>query len=214
MLRSPKKYAILIFLFIIVFAIPSYAEEDIEDLIDIFESKNKIVAVIEGKRTISFDLSAKETVLWSESKGDLGSFLTNRRFFVISTTSGRWQYFNLRSDESEQAMPSLSPFVALLALENRAIGYNALSNRFIETQIPLHDDRLYVGTGNHVAVVVTSSRAFGFAETSSFFTEVRLRIRESIEDVKISANKVTMRTSDRLLNFTNERTTWNEHNLY
>ncbi len=213
MLKSQKKHAILILLSIIVLTVHSNAEEEIEDLIDIFESNTKIVAVIEGKKTISFDLSAKEKVLWSDSKGHLGTFLTNNRFFVISTISGGWQYLHLRPDESKEAMTSLSPIIALLVFEGRAIGYVASSNRFIETQIPLHDERLFVGTGKHVAVIITSSRALGFAENSSSFTEVRLRIRESLEDVKISSNKVTVRTSDRLLSFTIDSTTWNEHRL-
>jgi hypothetical protein len=58
-------------------AISSYAAEDIEDLIDIAESKGKIIAIIEGRRTITFDLRPNEKVLWSGSKGYLGAFLTD-----------------------------------------------------------------------------------------------------------------------------------------
>lgn len=210
---SPKRYAILIFLFIMVFAKSSNAEEPIEDLIDIFDSNGKIVAVIEGKKPISFNLSAKENVLWRGSKGDLAVFLTNNRFFVISTTSGSWQYFKLRSDEPEDAMISLSPSIALVAFEDRVIGYLASSNQFIETQIPVQDERVFVGTDEHVAVIVTSNSLLGITEKSSSFIEARLRIRESIEDVKTSSNRVTVRTSERLLSFTNKSTTWNSHKL-
>jgi hypothetical protein len=65
--------------------ISSYAEEEIEDLIDIAESKGKIIAIIEGRKTITFDLRPNEKVLWSGSKGYLGAFLTDLHFFVIST---------------------------------------------------------------------------------------------------------------------------------
>ncbi|MBC8440854.1 MAG: hypothetical protein H8D87_14390 [Deltaproteobacteria bacterium] len=196
-----------------VFTTLSNAEEEIEDLIDIFESNSKLVAIIEGKKTISFDLPANEKVLWSDSKGNLGAFLTNNRVFVISTSSGIWKYLHLRSDEPEEAKTSLSPNIVLLVFGDRAIGYDASLNQFIETQLPLHDELLAVETGKYVAVVITSSRAFGLAEKSSSFTEVRLGIREALEDVKVTSNKVTLRSSDRLLSFTTISSAWNEHRL-
>jgi hypothetical protein len=75
-------------------------------------------------------------------------------------------------------------------------GYVSSLNRFIEAQIPIHDERLFVDTGKHVVVMITSSRALGLTDNSSFLTEVRLRIREFLQDVKITSNKVTIRTSD------------------
>jgi hypothetical protein len=72
-------------------AISSYAEEEIEDLIDIAESKGKIIAIIEGRKTITFDLRPNEKVLWSGSRGYLGAFLTDLHFFVISTSLNAWQ---------------------------------------------------------------------------------------------------------------------------
>jgi hypothetical protein len=38
------------------FSIACYAEEEIEDLIYVAESKGKIIAIIEGRKTITFDL--------------------------------------------------------------------------------------------------------------------------------------------------------------
>jgi hypothetical protein len=46
----------MICLSIFASTISSYAEEEIEDLIDIAESKGKIIAIIEGRKTITFDL--------------------------------------------------------------------------------------------------------------------------------------------------------------
>ena len=88
MLRC-RKFLISVICLSIFFAstISSYAEGEIEDLIDIAESKSKIIAIIEGRKTITFDLRPNEKVLWSGSKGYLGAFLTNLHFFVISTTS-------------------------------------------------------------------------------------------------------------------------------
>jgi hypothetical protein len=213
MLRYRKFLISVICLSIFASTISSYAEEEIEDLIDIAESKGKIIAIIEGRKTITFDLRPNEKVLWSGSRGYLGAFLTNLHFFVISTTSNAWRALPLRLNESEKGVASLSPYIALLVTGDRAIGFDASSNRFIETQLPIHDELLAAEVEKYVAVVITSSRAFGLAAETSAFTEIRLRIRETIESIKITASKATVRTSDRLLTFEATGSTWNEHRL-
>jgi len=170
---------------ILASTICSYAEEEIEDLVDITESNSKIIAIIEGGKTISFDLRPNEKVLWSGSKGYLGAFLTNERFFVISTSSDAWQALPLKLDESEKGVASLSPHIALLVTGDRAIGFDAASNQFIETQLPIHDELLAAEAEKYVAVVITSSRAFGLAAETSAFSEIPLRVRETIEAIKI-----------------------------
>nr|WP_319574856.1 hypothetical protein [uncultured Desulfobacter sp.] len=65
----------------------------------------------------------------------------------------------------------------------------------------------------YVAVVITSSLVFGLAAETSAFAEVRLRVRETIEEVKVTSRKVIVRTSDRLLTFDASYSTWNEHRL-
>jgi hypothetical protein len=198
---------------ILVSAVCSYAEEEIEDLIDIFESNSKIIAIIKGKKTITFNLRPKEKVLWSGSNGYLGALLTNDRFFVISTSSGTWHRLDLRSNEAQKGVASLSPYIALLVTEDRAIGFDAASNRFIQTQLPIHDELLTTRLEKYVAVVITSSRAFGLAAKASAFSEIRFGLRETIEAIKITSSKVTVRTSDRLLTFGASGSTWNEHRL-
>jgi hypothetical protein len=63
-------------------------------------------------------------------------------------------------------------------------------------------------------VVITSGRAFGLAAESTAFTEINLRINESIEEIKLTYSKATVRTSDRLLTFEALGSPWNEHRLY
>jgi hypothetical protein len=214
MLRYRKILAILICLSIVAPTISSYAEEEIEDLIDIAESKGKIIAIIEGKKTISFDLRPNEKVLWSGSRGYLGAFLTDQHFFVISTSLNAWQALPLRIDESGKGVASLSPYIALLVTKDRAVGFDAASNRFIETLLPIQDELLAAQAERYVAVVITSSRAFGLAAESSAFTEINLRMNETIEAIKLTYSKVTVRTSDRLLTFEVTGSRWNEHRLY
>ena len=213
MLRYRKFLTIPICLSILVSAICSYAEEEIEDLVDIFESNGKIIAIIEGKKTFTSNLRSKEKVLWSDSDGYLGAFLTNERFFVISTSSGAWKYLPLKSDESK-GVASLSPYIALLVAGDRAIVFNEVSNRFIEKRLPIQDELLTAKVERYVAVVVTSSRAFDFTTRTSAFNEIPFRGGETFEEIKATSSKATIRTSDRLLTFNAKSSTWNEHRLY
>jgi hypothetical protein len=48
------------------------------------------------------------------------------------------------------------------------------------------------------------------AKTSSFI-EIPFRVRETVEDIKITSSKATVRTSDRLLTFEAKGSTWHEH---
>jgi hypothetical protein len=191
-------------------AISSYGQEDIEDLIDIAESKGKIIAIIEGRRTITFDLRPNEKVLWSSSKGYLGAFLTDLNFFVISTSLNSWQALPLRLDESGDGVASLSEYIVLLVTKDRAVGFDATSNRFIETLLPIQDELIAAEVERYVAVVITSSRAFGLAAESSAFTEIFLRGGETIEEIKLTYSKATVRTSDRLLTFEASGLPWKE----
>lgn len=213
MQQCHKYLAILTCLSVLLSALCSYAEEDPENLIDIFESDSKIIALIEGKKTIPLDLHARENVRWSGSDGYLGAFLTNNRFSVISTSSNTWKTLSLRTDESEKGVVYLSPYIALLITENSAIAFNTKANQFVEVQFPIHDKLLATKVGKHVAVVITSSRAFGFAAGTSTFTKIDLRIRETLKITKITSSKATIRTSDRLLTFKASNSTWSEHRL-
>jgi len=140
--------------------------------------------------------------------------LTNDRFFVISTSSGAWQILPLKSDESEKGVASISPYIALLVTGDRVIVFDAASNQFIETRLPIHDELLAAKAEKYVAVVITSNRAFGMAAGTLAFKEIVLRTRETIEAIKITSSKAIVRTSDRLLTFEVKGSTWREHRLY
>jgi hypothetical protein len=209
-----RKTLITLILFIVLaYTISSNAEEEIEDLIDIAESKGKVIAVINGEQSIPVTLRQNEKVLWSGSSGNLGAFLTDSRFFVISTTSGTWHGLRLNIDEPEKAIASLSPFMVLLVTDERAIGYSALTDKFVEKRLPLFEELIAAKTGRYVAVVITSRRAFGLGVKSPSFIEIRIRIKETVEVIKATFSKVTVRTSDRVLSFVADSFTWKEHRL-
>ena len=213
MFRSRTFLLSLICLSILATPIFAYADEEIEDLIDIAESNGKIIAIIEGRKTVTFNLRPDEKVLWSGSRGYLGVFLTDHHFFVISVSSGAWQALPLRLEESGKGVVRLSPYIALLVAKDRAIGFDATANRFVETQLPLNDELIAAEAEKYVAVVITSSRVFGLAVESSSFVENTLGIGETIETVKLTSGKATVRTSERLLSFEASGSTWKETRL-
>ena len=103
----------------------------------------------------------------------------------------------------------ISEYIALLVTKDRAVGFDATSNRFIETQLPINDELLAAEVERY-AVVITSSRAFGLAAESAAFTEINLRMNESIEEIKLTYSKATVRTPDRLLTFEASGLPWKE----
>ena len=113
MLSRLQLFIGIVCLFIFTSTLSSYAGDEIEDLIEIAESKDKIIAIIEGKKTVPYNLRPNEKVLWSGYRGHIGAFLTDLHFYVITTTITSWQALPMRVDESETAVASLSPFIAL-----------------------------------------------------------------------------------------------------
>ena len=207
------QYLIILLICLYPFFFTAFAEEDPEDMVDIFESDGEVIAVIEGKNTKSLRLRTRETVLWSDAKGYLGGFLTNYRFFIISTSSGGWQELPLRKEEARNASARLSPYLALLATADRAVGFDTMNGKFIEARLPIHEKPVTTELEGRVALVVTPGRAYGLASGSHAFTPIRLRLREVLKTIKITSGKAVIQTSDRLLSFEASGATWNEYQL-
>ena len=214
MMQYRNFLAFLICFFMLFAAVWSHADEEVEDLIDIYESNGKIFAKVKSRKSVSFALQPREQVLWSKARGHLGAVLTTRHFLVISTSSRSWQALPLRTSAADKRVPVLSPYIALLVTRgDRALGFDAKSSRIIETRLPLNDELIAVKADKHVAVVLTSSRAFGLAAGGSRFSEVRLRVREKVEAIDLTSSKATIRTSHRLLAFSAEGARWRESRL-
>ncbi|MES9969053.1 MAG: hypothetical protein ABW092_03405 [Candidatus Thiodiazotropha sp.] len=212
----PKKQpqALLItLLFLLLPAISANADELIEDKIYITESEGKLNAVIEGASSTTARLGPNETVLKVAADGYLGAVLTDDRFYVVSTASDAWKEFRLKPQETEDAILSVSPYIALLATADRAIGYNISTHNFFDARLPIREELITAQAGRYVAVVATTSKLFGIRKGSSSFAEMRLGVREVIEDIDVTANKVVVRTSDRLLSFVADDPAWSEYRL-
>ncbi|MDC8829215.1 hypothetical protein [Alteromonas gilva] len=186
----------------------SEANHDIEDKIYIAQSDGKVTAVVSGVKSDTFRLKPKERVLWRNASGYLGAVLTDAGFNVISVSSNYWNNIRLSPYEIETATASVSPFIALLVTEDRAIGYNIATDSFYEVRLPLYDSVIAVKSAENVAVVVTSGTLLGLQSKSSYFTEARLKIGETVENVHLTDNNVTVQTRERLYTFTSTGSGW------
>jgi hypothetical protein len=213
MLNNLQLSAVLAFLILLLPPLTSSADEEVQDKIFISELNGELNAVIDGAKNSTTRLGPKEGVLWEDSSGYLGAVLTNDRFYVVSTTSGTWKEFPLKSQEAEQAKVSLSPYIALLATDDRAICYNISTHSYFETKLPVGAELIAVEAGRYIAVVVTTDKLLGIRKGSSSFTEMRLGIDEAVENVDVTSNKVVVRTSDRLLSLVADDTKWTEYKL-
>lgn len=189
---------------------PLRGEDDIEDLINIEEIGSKVIAIRSGRKSVSFNLRSKEEVLWSGAKGYLGALLTKNRFLVISTSSTAWQELSLRTDEALKPVVLLSPNLALLVTRERAIVFDRIANRFIESRLPIHDEFVAAEADKYLAVVITSRRALGLALGTKTFIDARLRSGETFVSLKSIAGAATVRTSERLLKFQAADSSWHE----
>ena len=59
--------------------------------------------------------------------------------------------------------------------KERAIAFDRIANRFIESRLPIHDEFVVAEADKYLAVVITSGRALGLALGTKTFIDVRLR---------------------------------------
>ena len=104
----------------------------------------------------------------------------------------------------------LSRNLALLVTKERAIAFDRIANRFIESRLPIHDEFVVAEADKYLAVVITSGRALGLALGTKTFIDVRLRTGETFESLKSNAGVATTRTSERLLKFQAADSSWHE----
>ncbi len=196
----------------LLYAIPSNSEDVIKDSVDILQVGRKIIASRDGGQTTPFQLRSKEEVLWLNSYGYVGALLTNTRFVAISLYSG-WLETTLRSKEAHDGNPVLSPTLALLVTNERVIGFDAISPRFVELSRRLDEEFVAAEANDYVAVVVFSRRALGLASGASGFREIRLRTGETILSISTKSRVATVITSWRILTFSASSSSWSEVRL-
>lgn len=190
------------------------AYEEVEDLVDIFATDSAFIAVVDGKRNFSEAKSPGETILWQGAKGEIGAFLTNARLLAVSTRSGQWNVRALKTNEKKEPPDMLIAAHLLLMLTGeRIVTFGTHTGGFVQTRMPIGEPVVATSSEGRVAAVVTPARAFGFSSYRRGVAEIRFQLKENVISLKTTYNKITLRTSLRLITLKAEDAVWRQFDL-
>jgi hypothetical protein len=208
-MRVDRKRWIVLMVILCMKATGAMAYEEIEDLVDIYATDSQFIAVVDGRRNFSEAIRSGETVVWQGAKGEIGAFLTNERLLAVSLRSGQWNTRYLKINEKKEPPEMLIAAHLLIMLTGeRIVGFGTHTGGFIQTRIPLGESIVAKDSEGRVAAVVTASRAFGFSANRRGVAEYRFRLNETLVSLKTTYNKITLRTSQRLITLDAEEAVW------
>jgi hypothetical protein len=180
-------------------------EVPLGDVIQVITLDNKVIAVDArggGQKTIR--LKAKEKVLWTGARGEIGVAITSYRMLAISAGSSAWQELSYAAGEALPESALLGDRLALLVTGQRVVGFNG---QFVETTLAATEDVLASRVGQNVGVVVTTHRALGLSPGAGF-VEVPMEAREQVAAVTVGANLATVTTEHRIRVFRAPSASW------
>lgn len=190
------------------------AYEEVEDLVDIFTTDSQYIAIVDARRHFSENHRSSEKILWQGAKGEVGAFLTSDRLLAVSVKSGQWNTQYLKIKE-KRVIPEmlLSAHLVVMLTGERIVGFGTHTSGFIQTNMPIGELVVAKEAEGRVAVVVTPARAFGFSAYRRGVAEVHFRLKETLVSLKTTYNKVTLRTSQRLITLKAEDAVWRDFDL-
>ncbi|MBR9986417.1 MAG: hypothetical protein KFF68_10945 [Desulfosarcina sp.] len=190
------------------------AFEEVEDLVDIFATDSNFIAVVDGKRNFSESKSSDERILWQGAKGEIGAFLTNERLLAVSVRSGQWNVRSLKIIEKKEPPDILLAAHLLIMLTGeRIVTFGTHTGGFVQTRLPIGESIVAKKAEGRVAAIVTPSRAFGFSSYRRGVAEIRFQLKETVVSLKTTYNKITLRTSQRLITLNAENAVWQQFDL-
>ena len=190
------------------------AYEEVEDLVEIFTTDSAFIAVVDGSRKFSEDFRSREKIIWQGAKGEVGAFLTNDRLLAVSVKSGQWNTRYLKINEKKVAPEMLiAAHLVIMLTGERIVGFGTDTGGFFQTRLPIGESVVANAAEGRVAVVVTPKRAFGFSAYRRGAAEIRFQIKENVESLKTTYNKITLRTSQRLITLKAEDAVWRYFDL-
>ncbi len=190
------------------------AYEEVEDLVDIYATDGEFIAVVDSRRNFSDTIRSRETIQWQGAKGEVGAFLTNQRLLAVSVTSGQWNTQFLKINE-KKATPRMLLGAHLLVMftDERIVGFGTQTSGFFQARLPIGEPVVVSDAEGRVATVITPKRAFGLSARRRGAAEIRFRIQEQFESIKTTYNKITLRTSQRLITFAAADAVWRDFEL-
>jgi hypothetical protein len=190
------------------------AYEEVEDLVDIFATDSSFIAVVDGKRNFSEAKRSNETIHWQGAKGEIGAFLTSERLLAVSLRSGKWNVRPLKIIE-KKAPPGMLIAAHLLVMltGERIVAFGTHTGGFVQTRLPLGEPIVAQEAKGRVAAVVTPARVYGFSSYRRGVAEIRFQLKETVDSLKTTYNKITLRTSQRLITLNAEDAVWRQFDL-
>jgi hypothetical protein len=190
------------------------AYEEVEDLVDIFTTEGEFIAVVDSRRNFSQRIGARERIQWQGAKGEVGAFLTNQRLLAISITSGQWNTQSLKINEKKQTPRMLlGAHLVVMLTDERIVGFGTQTGGFFQNRLPIGESIIKSDIEGRVAAMITPARAFALSARRRGVAEIRFRIKEQFESIKTTYNKVTLRTSQRLMTFAAGDAVWRDIEL-
>lgn len=186
----------------------------LEDLLEIVALERQLLAVdARDGGQVAVELEIGERVRWSESRGQVGVVLTDRRILAVSTRSGAWQESRYRRTESPPAAALLGDRVALVETSERLLGFTGEGANLVEYRLGPRELVLASRTGANTGVFLTNRRALGLSARRGGFFSTDLQLREQLVEVTPRANLATVRTNRRLLIFRAPTGSWEVRRL-
>lgn len=189
-------------------------ETPVEDLLQVVVLDRELVALDArggaGSRT---DLRLGESVLRSESRGQVAVAITDQRILAVTAGSAAWQETSYHLGERVTGGPHLGDRVGLVLTSRRVIGFDGGSGNLVESDLGVRENVRAHAVGSNVAVVVTGRRALGLSPFRGGLFEATLGLHEDFGSVEARANLSTVRTSRRLLTFRAPSGSWSETRL-
>jgi hypothetical protein len=190
------------------------AYEEVEDLVDILATDSAFIAVVDGKRNFSKARGPDESILWQGAKGEIGTFLTNDRLLAVSIRSGQWNVRSLKINEKKEPPDMLiAAHLLIMLTSERIVTFGTHTGGFVQTRLPIGESIIAKEAEGRVAAVVTPSRAFGFSSYRRGVAEIRFQLKETVVSLKTTYNKITLRTSRRLITLKAEDAVWRQFDL-
>jgi hypothetical protein len=190
------------------------AYEEVEDLVDIFATDSAFIAVVDGRRNFTEDHRPNEKLLWQGAKGEVGAFLTSERLLAVSVKSGQWNTRHLKINE-KKVMPDMliAAHLVIMLTAERILAFGTETGGFFQIRLPIGESVVAKTAEGRVAAVVTPARAFGFSAYRRGVAEIRFQMKERLESLKTTYNKISLRTSRRLITLKAEDAVWREFDL-
>lgn len=208
------KTLMVFFIPLIMTTSSAMAYEEVEDLVDIFSTDSAFIAVVDGRRNFSEDHRSNEKLLWQGAKGEVGAFLTSQRLLAVSVKSGQWNTQFLKINEKKVTPDVLiGAHLLIMLTAERIVTFGTDTGGFFQTRLPIGEAVVAKAAEGRVAAVVTPARAFGFSSYRRGVAEIRFQIKERLESLKTTYNKITLRTSRRLISLKAEDAVWREFDL-